>query len=102
MKCSIIQRENVNRGHAATIIATNIHNGFPFHGHKPGDVVSIRLSPHRQLFSVCQTRPYSDAATVGFSVSKVIQSGLCLSFCCKFFHESVSSKSSYSYRCFKI
>jgi len=34
-KCSTIQRENVNKGHAATIIATNIQNGVPFHGHKP-------------------------------------------------------------------
>jgi len=28
---------------------------------------------------------------------KVMQSGLCLSFCCKFFHGFVSSKSSNSY-----
>jgi len=48
MKCSTIQRENVNRGHAATSIATNVQNGIPFHRHKPGDV-SIRQSPYRQL-----------------------------------------------------
>jgi len=42
MDCSTIQRENVNRGHTATIIATNVQNGIPFHGHKPGDVISIR------------------------------------------------------------
>jgi len=29
-KCSTIQRENVNRGHAATIIATNVQNSIPF------------------------------------------------------------------------
>jgi len=34
-------------------------------------------------------------------VSKVIQCGLCLSFCCKFFHGSVSWKSSNSYRVLK-
>jgi len=55
------------------------------------------------LYSVHQTRPHSDAAAVGLSkVSKDIQSGLCLSFCCKFFHESVSSKSSNSCRFLKI
>jgi len=79
MKWSIIQRENVSRGHTATTIATNIHKAIPFHGQKPGDVVSIRQSPHRQLSAVRQTRPHSDAAAVGLSkVSKVIQSGLCL------------------------
>jgi len=30
MKCSTIQRENVNRGYSATIIATNVQNGVPF------------------------------------------------------------------------
>jgi len=40
-----------------------------------------------------------DAAAVGLSkVSKIIQNGLCLSFCCKFFHGSISSKSSDLYR----
>jgi len=86
---------NVNKGHAASIIATDVQNGVPFHGHQPGDVVSIRQSPHRQLFAVRQTRPHSNTAAVG--LSKVIQSGLCLSFCCKFFHGSVTSKSSNSY-----
>jgi len=66
MKCSTIQRENVNRGHAATIIATNVQKGIPFHGHKPGDV-SIRQSPHQQLSAVRQTRPHSYAAAVGLS-----------------------------------
>jgi len=47
MKCSTFQRKN-NRGHAATIIATNVQNGVPFQ-HKPRDVVCIRQSPHRQL-----------------------------------------------------
>ena len=76
-----IQHENVNSGHAATFIVTNVQNCVPFHGHKPGDIVSIRQSPHQQLSAVCQTRPHSDAAAVGFSkVSEVIQSGLCLSF----------------------
>jgi len=41
MKCSTIQCENVNRGHAATIIATNVENGVPFHSHKPRDEISI-------------------------------------------------------------
>jgi len=41
MKCLTIQHENVNTGHAATTIATHVQNGIPFHGHKPGDVVSI-------------------------------------------------------------
>ena len=77
MKCSTIQRENVNRGHAATIIATNVQNVVPFHGHKPRDVVSIRQSPNQLLSVVCQTSPHSDAAAVGLSkVSKVIQSDL--------------------------
>jgi len=53
MKCSTIQRENINRGHAANIIATNVQNGIPFNGHKPWDV-SIRQSPHRQ-HTVCCT-----------------------------------------------
>jgi len=44
-------------------------NGVPFHRHKPGDVVSIRQSPHRQLSAVRQTRPHTDAAAV--SLSKV-------------------------------
>jgi len=103
IKCWTIQRENVNRGHAATFIATNVQNGVLFHGHKPGDVVSIRQSPHRQLSAVRQTRPHSDAAAVGLSkVSKVIQSGHCPCFCCKFFDKSVSYKSSNSYRFLKI
>jgi len=55
MKRSTIQREKVNRGHAATINATNVQNGVPFHGHNSGDVVSIRQSPHRQLSAVRQT-----------------------------------------------
>jgi len=98
-KCSTIQRENVNRGHAETSIATNVQNSIQFHGHKHRDVVSICQSPHQWLSVVHQTRPHSDAAVVGLSkVSKVIQSGLCLSFCYKFFHKSVSSKSSNSYR----
>jgi len=62
-----IQHENVNSGHAATFIVTNVQNCVPFHGHKPGDIVSIRQSPHQQLSAVCQTRPHSDAAAVGFS-----------------------------------
>jgi len=47
MKYSTIQRESVNRGHAATIIATDMQNGIPFHGHKPGDIGSIHQSPHQ-------------------------------------------------------
>jgi len=43
MKYSTIQHENIDKGHAATIIATNVQNGVPFHGHKPGNV-SIRKS----------------------------------------------------------
>ena len=35
MKCSTIQHENANRGHAANIIATKLQNGVPFHGHNP-------------------------------------------------------------------
>jgi len=81
---------------------TNVHNGVPFHGYTPADV-SIRQSPNRQLFSVRQSRQHSDAAAVGLSkVSKIIQSGLCLSFCCKFFRGSVRSKSSNSYRFLEI
>jgi len=96
MKYLTIQRENVKRGHAATIIATNVQNGVPLHKHTPRDV-SIHQSPHRQLSAVCQSRPHSDAATVGLSkVSKVIQNDLYLSFCYKFFRGSVSSKSSNS------
>ena len=68
MKCSTIQRGNVNRGHAATIIATNVQKGIQFHGHRPR-YVSIRQSPHRQLSAVRQTRPHSDAAAVGFFTS---------------------------------
>jgi len=63
----VILKENVNRGHAATIIATNIQNGVPFHGHKPEDVVCICQSPHRQLSAACQTRLDSGAAAVGLS-----------------------------------
>jgi len=51
MKCLTIHREHVNRGYAATIIATNVQNGIPFHGPKPGDVVSIRQLPRRQLYA---------------------------------------------------
>jgi len=75
MKCSTIQSENVNKGHVATTIATNVQNGIRFHEHKPGDV-SICQSLH-QLSAVCQTRLHSDAAAVGVSkVSKVVQSGM--------------------------
>jgi len=45
MKYSAIQRENVNREHPAPIVRTNVQNGVPLHGHKPGYVVSIRQSP---------------------------------------------------------
>jgi len=70
--------------------------------HKPGDVVSISQLPNRQLSVVPQKRPPSDAAAVCLSkVSKTIQSGLSLSFCCKFFHRPVSSKYSNSYRFLK-
>jgi len=58
MKYSNIQRENVKRGHAATIIATNVKNGIPCHGHQPRDVVSIRQLPHRQLSAVRQNIPH--------------------------------------------
>jgi len=75
MKCLTIQHENVNGGHATTIIATDVQNGIPFHGHKPRDVVSIRQSPHRQLSALRHTRPDSDTAVVGLSkVSKIIMS----------------------------
>jgi len=67
MKCSTIQHENVNKGHTASIIATYVQNGVPFHGHRPRNVVSIRQLPHRQLSAVCQTKPHSDAAAVGLS-----------------------------------
>jgi len=49
------------------------------------------LSHHVQLMPLCRA---------GFDLSKVIKSGLCLSFCCRFFHESVSFTSSNSYRFF--
>jgi len=92
MKCLAIQHENVNGEHAASIIMTIVKNGVYLHSHKPGDVVSIRQSPHRQLSAVCQTRPHSDAAAVFLSnISKIIQSDLLPSFCCKFFHQSVIS-----------
>jgi len=67
MKCSTIQRDNFNREHAATIIATNVQKSILFHEHKPGDAVSIRQSPHWQLSDKCQTRPHSDTAGVGLS-----------------------------------
>jgi len=44
-KCSTIQCENVNRGHAATFLVTNVQNGALFLGHKPRDVVCIQQSP---------------------------------------------------------
>ena len=97
-KCSTIQRENDNRGYAATIIATNVQKGIPFQRHKPKDV-SIHQSPYRQLSAVRQTRLHSDTAAVDLSkVFKVTHSSLCLSFCWKFFCGPVSSKSSNSYR----
>jgi len=49
---------------------------------------------HQQLSAILQTRPRSDTAAVGLSKnSKAIQTRLYLSFCWKFFHGSVSSKS---------
>jgi len=50
-----------------TLLQQMFKNGIPFHRHKPGDVVSIRQLPHRQLFAVCHTRPHSNAAVVGLS-----------------------------------
>ena len=38
MKCWTIQHENVNRGHAATIIAINVQNDIPFHRHRHSSV----------------------------------------------------------------
>jgi len=71
MKCSTIQCENVNRGHAAAIIATNVQNSMPFHGHKPRDVISICHLTHRQLSAVRQTRLLSDAAAIDLSKFKI-------------------------------
>jgi len=102
MKWWTIQRENVNTGHAATIIAPNVQNGIPFYRHKPGDVVSICQSPHRQLSAVCQTDCTQTLLQLVFQRFQVIKSGLCLSFCSKFFHRLVSSKSSSLYRFSKI
>ena len=80
MKGSTIQCQNVNRGHAITIIVTNVQNVVPLHRHKPGSV-SFCQSPHQQLSVVRQTRPHSDAAAVGLSkVSKVIQSAFVYPF----------------------
>jgi len=51
-----------------------------------------RQSP-RRLSAVRQTRLHSHAAAVVLSkVSKIVQSGPCLSFCCRFFYQSVSFK----------
>jgi len=30
------------RGHVVSNITTDVQNGVPLHGHKPGDIVSIR------------------------------------------------------------
>lgn len=46
---SVIQRENVKRGNAAYTITPKVLNATAWHGHKPEDIVSIRLrfaSPH--------------------------------------------------------
>jgi len=67
MKSSAIQRDNVNREHAASIITTNVQNVVRLCRHKSGHVISIRQSPHRQLSAVFQTRLHSDAAAVVLS-----------------------------------
>jgi len=79
-----------NRGDVASNTTTDVQNGIYLHGHKPGDV-SIRQSPHWQLSALIQTRTHSGTAAVVLSNgSKIIQSSLLLSFCCKFFYQSVS------------
>jgi len=72
-------------------IATNVQNVASLHGHKPGDIVFIRQSPHQELSAVRQTTLHSDTVVLS-NVSEIIQSGLLPFFCCKFFHQSVSSK----------
>jgi len=96
MKCLSIQHENVNRGHAATIIATNIQNSIPFHGPDMSSPFISRLD--NCLLYTRQDRTQTLLQLVFQKFPKIIQSGLCLSFCCKFFHWSVGSKSSNSYR----
>jgi len=49
MKCSAIQREDVQRGHVASIITTNVQNGVPLHELKPRNIVSI----HQSLIDNC-------------------------------------------------
>jgi len=50
--------------HVASNITTRIQNGVLLHGHKPGNIVTIRKSTQRQLSAVRQSRLLSDAAAV--------------------------------------
>ena len=93
MKCLSIQYENVNRGHAVTIIATNVQNGISSRIHKPGDIAAIvsRFIDNCLLYA----RPDHTQMLLQLvfqMFQKIIQSGLHLSFCCEFFDESVSSE----------
>jgi len=67
MKCSAIQHENVQRGHFASIIATNVQDGIALHRHKLRNVVFICQMPRRQLSAICQTRLHSNTAAVFLS-----------------------------------
>jgi len=67
-----IQCENVNRGHTAIIITTNVQNGVPYSTDTSLEISFPFVSRlNRQLSAVRQTRPHSEAAAVGLSkVSK--------------------------------
>jgi len=92
MKCLAIQRENIKGGNVAFIITTNVQNGVPLHGHKPGDGIFIHKSPHQQT-ALCQTRLHSDTAAVVLSnVSNIIQSDFLLSFVTNSFTNLLASK----------
>jgi len=95
MKSSTIQRENVTEERLQPLLQQMFKMASYSMDAKPEDVISICQSPHhRQLSTVHQTRLHSGAAAVGLSkVSKILQDRLCLSFCWKFFHGSVSFKS---------
>jgi len=88
MKYSTIQRENVNRGHATTIIATNAT--MDNHGYKPGMSPFVsRLIDNCLLYATTPDCTRSDAAVDLPKVSKVIQNGLCLSFVANSFTDPI-------------
>jgi len=100
MKCSTIQRENVNREHAATIIATNVQMASHSIDTSPGKSAFVsRLIDNCLLYArPDRTQMLLQLVFQKFQKSFKFHSVLCLFFCCKFFHSSVSSKSSNSCR----